>query len=92
MRTEAEETGMMMTGNIGADDSWQQCVHTLFWHLCQFRCISQCRMYVSGRSVLPQALAVALADSQSDFRGTLQQTLCLPVSDYMLLHIPPSNW
>ncbi len=42
MRTEAEETGMMMTGNIGADDSWQQCVHTVFWHLCQFRCISQC--------------------------------------------------
>ncbi len=86
MRTEAEGTGMMMTGNIGADDSWQQCVHTLFWHLCRFKCISQCVMYVSGHSILPQALAVdnvALADCQSGFTGTftLQQILCLIVSD-----------
>ena len=29
-RTEAEDTGMMMTGNIGADDSWQQCVQPYF--------------------------------------------------------------
>lgn len=53
MRTETEGTGMMMTGNIGADDSWQQCVLPLFWHLCQFRCISQCGIHVSGRCILP---------------------------------------
>ncbi len=47
MRTEAAGTGMMMTGNIGADDSWQQCVHILIWHLYQCRRINKCGIYVS---------------------------------------------
>jgi len=95
MRTEAAGTGMMMTGNIGADDSWQQCVHILIWHLNQCRRINKCGIYVSGRFTLPQALAldnVALADSQPDFRGMLQQIYaCLYQTTCCCMHLPVSG-
>ncbi len=80
MRTEAEGTGMMMTGNIGAADSWRQCAHTLVWHLCQFRCITQGALYCHKHSLLTtlHLLTVNQVSEElcSRFYACLYQTKC----------------